>query len=77
MWYGEDNYRSTRWLRAYRVGVKVEGEQKLRYLPADRVEVIDAPLVDPIDIRQTAWLAARDHDFRSSIDARAMAYILG
>lgn len=42
VWYGEDRYRSTRWATYYRVGVRVEGEPKLRYIDADRVEVIDA-----------------------------------
>lgn len=71
MWYGEDSYRSTRWLTAYRVGIKVEGEEKLRYLPADRVEVIDREPIDPSDIRQEAWLIARDRDIRSTLDGRA------
>lgn len=76
-WIGEDSYRSTRWLTVYRVGIKVEGEEKLRYLPADRVEVIDREPIDPSDIRQQAWLAARDRDFRSTLDGRAMAALIG
>jgi hypothetical protein len=76
MWYGEDSYRSTRWLTAYRVGVKVEGEEKLRYLPADRVEVIEREPIDPNDIRQEAWLTARDRDFRSTLVGRAMAALI-
>lgn len=70
MWHGEDAYRSSRWLTEYRVGLKVEGEAKLRYLPADRVEVIDPEPIDPTDIRQEAFLAAHERSFRSVLDPR-------
>lgn len=40
MWYGLDRYNTSRWNEAYRVGIKVNGEANLRYLPADKVEVI-------------------------------------
>lgn len=76
MWHGEDSYRSTRWLKAYRVGIKVEGQEKLSYMSADRVEVIEREPIDPTDIRQRAWLVAHERDFRSTIDGRAMAAIL-
>lgn len=50
-WIGEDSYRRGE----LRVGVKVEGEAKLRYLPADRV---DATSPAPIDFR-AIYRAAR------------------
>lgn len=40
-WYGEDDMRSRSWRKAYKVGFAVDGERKLRYLPAGLVEVID------------------------------------
>lgn len=46
-WIGDDGYA-----RVYsgpvpqRVGIKVDGEQKLRYLPLDRVEVVEPESVD-------------------------------
>jgi hypothetical protein len=71
-WHGEDAYRSSRWAKAYRVGLKVEGEVKLRYLPADRVEVINPEPVDANDVLQLAWLAARERSFQSAMDARGL-----
>lgn len=53
-WIGEDKYRSTRWITYYRVGVKVEGEDKLRYLDWDRVEVVEPTPVDEDAIRDRA-----------------------
>lgn len=50
-WMGEDAYRSTRYVTFYRVGVKVHGEKKLRYLSADRVEVVTPERVDEDEIR--------------------------
>lgn len=47
-WHGVDGYRPHYGGCAapMRVGIKVDGEQKLRYLPAERVEVIDPEPVD-------------------------------
>lgn len=50
-WYGEDRYRPTyrdSTIKHYRVGIAVEGEEKLRYLPVESVEVID-PASAPSD----------------------------
>lgn len=61
-WYGEDAYRSTSWMTYYRVGVKVDGEDKLRYLPAEKVRVIDPPAVDEAEIaRHARWMASQHH----------------
>lgn len=53
-WRGEDSRRSTRWHTYYRVGVKVDGEDGLRYLHAERVEVLDPKPVDADAIRRRA-----------------------
>jgi hypothetical protein len=39
-WYGVDQYHSNTWNTAYRVGVRVDGQSKLTFLSADKVEVI-------------------------------------
>jgi hypothetical protein len=42
MWIGPDSYRAGE----IKVGLKVDGERKLRYLPVDRVEATEASVVD-------------------------------
>lgn len=49
-WIGPDRYSRT---GGERVGLKVQGEDKLRYLPADRVRVISP---DPVDEK---WIMQR------------------
>lgn len=70
MWFGRDDYRSDRWVTYYKVGVKVAGEAKLRYMAADRVEVVSAvESLDAADVRQQAWLLAHDRNFRSALES--------
>lgn len=64
-WMGVDQYRSNRHRTEYRVGIKVDGEDRLRFMPADRVEVVDPDPVDEDAIRAQAaaakpanWLSA-------------------
>lgn len=67
-WYGEDSY-APRYAGIttvpMRVAVKVDGEDKLRYLPADRVEVIDPEPVALTGIIARA-MVARPHNWRSA-----------
>jgi hypothetical protein len=51
-WIGPDRYRD-----GERVGVKVDGEAKLRYLAADRVEVTSPDLVDEDELKGYASTA--------------------
>lgn len=60
-WIGEDQYRSTRHQRVYRVGIKVEGEDKLRYLGLGQVEVIEPDAVDEQDIRERGASLGEPH----------------
>lgn len=53
-WMGEQRSRYGSWSYGERVGVKVEGEEKLRYLDADRVEVLDPPAVDEVAVARVA-----------------------
>lgn len=53
-WIGEDGYKSTRWTTHYRVGIKIDGEQKLRYVAMESVEVIAPDAVDEDAIRERA-----------------------
>lgn len=58
-WYGVDDYASARTYGYYapmKVGIKVEGEAKLRYVPANKVEVIDP---QPINLHSIVARAIR------------------
>jgi hypothetical protein len=66
MWYGIDQYKSDRYLTVYKVGVKVEGDSKLRYLAADAVTVIDPESVNPAEIIARAKTRASQHGWRTS-----------
>ncbi len=66
MWYGVDKYKSDRFVTYYRVGIKVEGEDTLRYLSADSVQVIDAEPIDYAAITEQAHHAARSNGVRSA-----------
>jgi hypothetical protein len=70
-WYGVDQYRSKYGVRAYRVGVKVDGESTLRYLPDDRVEVIQ-PVAQSDDaaLRAAAESGAQERNWRAVYDFR-------
>jgi hypothetical protein len=50
VWIGDDNYRTD----AKRVGIKVDGEDTLRYMPADKVVAIDPATVNVDDVRYVA-----------------------
>jgi hypothetical protein len=50
-WIGKDKYRSTRYKTVERVGLKVEGEDTLRYLDLDKVEAAEPAPVDEDEIR--------------------------
>jgi hypothetical protein len=67
MWYGVDQYKSDRYLTVYKVGVKVEGDPKLRYLAADAVAVIDPEPVNPAEIIARAKIRASQHGWRTSL----------
>lgn len=76
-WIGEDNtYRRG----TIRVGIKVEGEPKLRYLDADRVEATTPAPISFRDIYRSARTAARHahatgawyHALRSLAGIRAL-----
>lgn len=60
-WYGPDKYAVTKYgvPAPMKVGVRVKGEPKLRYLPADRVEVLNPEPVDEEQIRSEAQSLAR------------------
>jgi hypothetical protein len=51
-WIGVDSYRSTRYTTMYRVGIKVEGNPKLVYLPLEKAEVLNPDHVDIDEIRE-------------------------
>lgn len=68
MWFGKDGYKSDRWVTYYRVGIKVEGESKLRYLDAEKVEVISPEPIDADAIRERAEQCGRNNGFRSALE---------
>jgi hypothetical protein len=49
-WVGDNSYRRG----VQRVGIKVDGEDNLRYLDADRCEVINPPEIDETALREQA-----------------------
>jgi hypothetical protein len=63
MWRGEKRSRYGTWSYGYRVGIKVSGESRLRYLDETSVEVIEPPAVDESAIIQRAAQAARRHQW--------------
>lgn len=63
MWRGEKRSRYGTWSYGYRIGIRVEGEPKLRYLDEDSVEVLDQPLVDDVAIADRADRAAKRHEW--------------
>lgn len=63
-WYGEDRYKSSRWLTVYSVGIKVEGNDKLVYLAADKVEVLNPEAADEAYLRELSIERAKQHAWR-------------
>jgi hypothetical protein len=63
MWRGEKRSRYGTWSYGYRIGIKVEGETKLRYLDETSVEVIDPPIVDEAKIILGATRDANRHEW--------------
>lgn len=61
MWCGEQRSRHGTWSYGHRVGVKVDGETRLRYLDQRSVELIGPPTVDEAAIRRSAAVEARRH----------------
>jgi hypothetical protein len=59
-WYGADRFaRSYGTTQPMRVGIRVEGEPKLRFLPAGSVEVVNPEPVDETAVRSEARSLAR------------------
>lgn len=63
MWRGEKRSQYGTWSYGYRVGIKVDGETRLRYLDETAVEVLDPPTVDEATITRHAAEDARRHQW--------------
>lgn len=63
MWRGEKRSQYGTWSYGYRVGIKVAGETRLRYLDETAVEVLDPPTVDEVEIIRHATEDARRHEW--------------
>lgn len=66
-WIGTDAYRSYPGRPVYRVGIQVDGETKLRYLPLDRVEVANPEPVNADEIAEIAKRKARRRVWRDAV----------
>lgn len=68
-WIGDDqfNYNHYSSKQPQVVGIKVEGEEKLRYLPIERVERTSAREVNEAEIREKAIAWAANANWRSLI----------
>lgn len=64
MWYGQDSYRDSRYVTFFKVGIKVEGEAKLRYIDADKAEVISPEPIDVEGLTRMAQQRASQHGWR-------------
>jgi hypothetical protein len=53
-WRGLDRYQDNRFVSNYRVGILVEGEENLRYLPETSCEVVDP---EPVDVEKVEYQA--------------------
>lgn len=69
MWIGEDGFKSTRHVTYHRVGIKVEGEDKLRYLPIERVERTEPRPVDTDAIKARARSFADNANWQSLMNS--------
>lgn len=76
MWHGPDQYRSSKWQTLYRVGIKVSGEEKLRYLDASRVKVVNPDPIDVAAIAQFAQGAAYERSFRSATECGIVSALM-
>lgn len=66
MWRGEKRSQYRTWSYGYRIGIKVAGETRLRYLDETAVEVLDPPTVDEATITRQAARDAKRHEWRLS-----------
>jgi len=66
MWRGEKRSQYGTYSYGYRIGIKVNGEVRLRYLDETSVEVIDPPTVNDAEIVRNAIRDASRHEWRLS-----------
>lgn len=64
-WEGVDRYKSTRYATVRRFGVKVEGEDKLRYFSEDQIERTRPDVIDVDDVIRLADHYVETANFRS------------
>ncbi len=64
MWRGEQRSQYGTWSKGFKVGFKVEGESKLRYVMEDKLEVLDPPAVDEAEIARQAKQRASQRGWR-------------